>query len=132
MKLQTNREQEALRTNSTNITVDGAGDAPPQYSLYSHQPYVTYEIHLHPTYRMPTLWFTLHDLPLGDSPLDITSVYRYLVPEQHKSHLRAVGIIGGISADVSCPKWNFHVSPDSSIAPSCDGHPSLLYSPMPD
>lgn len=50
---------------------------------------------------MPALWFTLHDLPNGESPLDIDSVYRYLVPEQYKSQLRAVGVTGGISAAVS-------------------------------
>ncbi|EPE35511.1 hypothetical protein GLAREA_11210 [Glarea lozoyensis ATCC 20868] len=71
---------------------------PPKYSLYSHQPYVTYEIHLHPTYRMPTLWFTLHDLPMGDPTFDLESVFRYLVPEEQKSRLREAGITGGISA----------------------------------
>lgn len=50
---------------------------------------------------MPTLWFSLHDLPNGESSLDINSVYRYLVPEQYKSQLRAVGVMGGISAGVS-------------------------------
>ncbi|KAM3066858.1 hypothetical protein ACMFMG_007004 [Clarireedia jacksonii] len=69
-----------------------------QYSLYSHQPYVVYEIHLHPTYRVPTLWFTLHDLPMNEPAFDLNSVYRYLVPEEYKSQLRAVGVMGGISA----------------------------------
>ena len=90
-------DQEVLRPNPT---IAGTGDVPPQYSLYSQQPYVTYEIHLHPTYKLPTLWFTLHDLQNAESPLDIDSVYRYLVPEQYKSQLRAVGVIGGISAAV--------------------------------
>ncbi|CAG8956076.1 hypothetical protein HYFRA_00011860 [Hymenoscyphus fraxineus] len=70
----------------------------PNYSLYPHQPYVTYEIHLHPTYRMPTLWFTLHDLPMGDPTFDLNSIYRYLVPEEYKTQLRAAGFTGGISA----------------------------------
>jgi ubiquitin-like-conjugating enzyme ATG10 len=87
--------QEALRPGA-----DG-GITPPQYSLYSHQPYVTYEIHLHPTYSMPTLWFTLHDLPMGEPTFDLDSVYRYLVPAEYKSRLRAVGVTGGISAAVS-------------------------------
>jgi len=91
--------QEALRPDQMATGTDG----PPPYSLYSHQPYVTYEIHLHPTYQMPTLWFTLHDLPNGESPFDLDSVYRYLVPEQYKSQLRSVGVMGGISAAVSDP-----------------------------
>jgi len=73
-------------------------DALPQYSLHSHQPYVIYEIHLHPTYNMPTLWFTLHDLPMGEPTFDLESIYRYLVPAEYKSRLRAAGFTGGISA----------------------------------
>ncbi|KAH8602713.1 autophagy-related protein-like protein Atg10 [Bisporella sp. PMI_857] len=61
-------------------------------------PYVTYEIHLHPTYSMPTLWFTLHDLPMGEPTFDLDSVYRYLVPSEYKSQLRTVGMTGGLSA----------------------------------
>lgn len=76
-------------------------DLPPMYTEYSHQPYVVYEIHLHPTYNMPTLWFMLHDLPMGDPTFDLDSVYRYLVPAQYKSQLRAAGITGVISAAVS-------------------------------
>jgi len=60
-----------------------------------------YEVHLHPTYRVPTLWFTLHDLPMGEATFNIESVYRYLVPDDLKDQMRAVGIIGGISAAVS-------------------------------
>ncbi|KAL2065032.1 hypothetical protein VTL71DRAFT_4172 [Oculimacula yallundae] len=84
-------DQEALRS------VSSTNQLPP-YSQYSHQPYVTYEIHLHATYKMPTLWFTLHDLPMGDPTFDLDSVYRYLVPTQFKSELRAAGVTGGISA----------------------------------
>ena len=65
-----------------------------------HNPYVTYEVHLHPTYRVPTLWFTLHDLPMGEASFDIEVVYRYLVPTDLKDQMRAVGVIGGISAAV--------------------------------
>ncbi|KAJ5032569.1 uncharacterized protein L3040_009169 [Drepanopeziza brunnea f. sp. 'multigermtubi'] len=71
---------------------------PPRYTQYSDQPFVTYEIHLHPTYRMPTLWFTLHSLPMGEPTFDLDSVYRYLVPTEYKSRLRAAGITGGFSA----------------------------------
>jgi len=70
----------------------------PRYSLHSHQPYVTYEVHLHATYNMPTLWFTLHDLPMGEPTFDLESVYRYLVPPEYKGRLRAAGFTGGISA----------------------------------
>lgn len=52
---------------------------------------------------MPTLWFTLHDLPNGDPAFDIESVYRYLVPAEEKGRLRAAGFGGGISAAVSYP-----------------------------
>ncbi|PMD24800.1 autophagy-related protein-like protein Atg10 [Hyaloscypha hepaticicola] len=62
------------------------------------EPYVTYEIHLHPTYRMPTLWFMLHDLPMGENSFNVDAVYRYLVPPEYKSRLRAAGVTGGISA----------------------------------
>jgi ubiquitin-like-conjugating enzyme ATG10 len=50
---------------------------------------------------MPTLWFTLHDLPMNEPAFDLNSVYRYLVPEEYRSQLRAVGVMGGISAAVS-------------------------------
>ncbi|KAK3940051.1 hypothetical protein QBC46DRAFT_386190 [Diplogelasinospora grovesii] len=62
--------------------------------------YVTYEIHLHPTYRAPCLWFTLHGLPPDEPPFNIDTVFRRLVPDQYKEPLRnAVGTIGGISID---------------------------------
>ncbi|KAI1180539.1 hypothetical protein F4777DRAFT_252037 [Nemania sp. FL0916] len=61
--------------------------------------YVVYEIHWHPTYRAPCLWFSLHNLPIDDSPLDIESVFRHLVPDQFKGALRGQGAIGGISID---------------------------------
>lgn len=62
--------------------------------------YVTYEVHLHPTYRAPCLWFSLHGLPNGEPPLSIDTVFRHLVPVQFQDRLRAMGSIGGISADV--------------------------------
>ncbi|KAH8676382.1 hypothetical protein BX600DRAFT_202670 [Xylariales sp. PMI_506] len=66
-----------------------------------HFGYVTYEVHLHPTYRAPCLWFSLHDLPADEQAFDIDTVFRHLVPSQFKNVLRGVGPIGGISADVS-------------------------------
>ena len=63
--------------------------------------HVRYEIHLHPTYRAPCLWFSLHDLPADEQALDVDIVFRRLVPEQYKDGLRgSVGGIGGISVDV--------------------------------
>lgn len=66
--------------------------------------YVRYEIHLHPTYQAPCLWFSLHDLPVDERALDVDTVFRRLVPPQFKEALRAsIGGIGGISVDVSVP-----------------------------
>ncbi|ROW01646.1 hypothetical protein VSDG_02276 [Cytospora chrysosperma] len=61
--------------------------------------YVTYEIHLHPTYQAPCLWFSLHGLPVDEPAFNIDTVFRRLVPDQYKDSLRKVGGIGGISAD---------------------------------
>lgn len=49
---------------------------------------------------MPTLWFMLHDLPMGENSFNVDAVYRYLVPPEYKSRLRAAGVTGGISAAV--------------------------------
>lgn len=72
--------------------------------------HVRYEIHLHPTYQAPCLWFSLHDLP-GDEQeqaLHIDTVFRRLVPDQYKEGLRgSVGGIGGISVDVRLPPFFF-------------------------
>lgn len=62
---------------------------------------VEYEIHLHPTYRVPCLWFTLRNLPLDEPAFNIDTVFRRLVPDEYKAGLRALGAVGGISADVS-------------------------------
>ncbi|KAL6886517.1 hypothetical protein HDV57DRAFT_391839 [Trichoderma longibrachiatum] len=62
--------------------------------------YVAYEVHLHPTYRVPCLWFSLHDLPSEEPAFNIDTVFRRLVPDSYKDGLRrGVGGIGGISAD---------------------------------
>lgn len=63
--------------------------------------YVTYEIHLHPSYRSPCLWFTLHGLTPDEPAFNIDTVFRRLVPDQYKDGLRNAGPIGGISVDVS-------------------------------
>ncbi|KAL2888613.1 Autophagy-related protein atg10 [Ceratocystis lukuohia] len=60
---------------------------------------VIYEIHLHPTYRIPCLWFSLEGLPVDEPAFDIETVFRRLVPDQYKGGLRALGHMGGISMD---------------------------------
>ncbi|KKA26125.1 hypothetical protein TD95_004831 [Thielaviopsis punctulata] len=60
---------------------------------------VTYEIHLHPTYRVPCLWFSMENLPVDEHALDVDTVFRRLVPDQFKNGLRALGHMGGISMD---------------------------------
>lgn len=65
-----------------------------------HVGHVTYEIHLHPTYQAPCLWFSLRDLPADEPAFSIDTVFRRLVPDQFKDGLRSAGPIGGISADV--------------------------------
>ncbi|KAL0939328.1 autophagy-related protein [Colletotrichum truncatum] len=61
--------------------------------------HVVYEVHLHPTYRMPCLWFTLHGLPSDEPAFNLDTVFRRLVPDQFKDALRKTGGIGGISGD---------------------------------
>ncbi|KAJ4271970.1 E2-like conjugating enzyme atg10 [Fusarium torreyae] len=60
---------------------------------------VEYEIHLHPTYRVPCLWFTLRNLPADEPAFNVDTVFRRLVPDEYKAGLRALGTVGGISAD---------------------------------
>ncbi|SPJ79680.1 uncharacterized protein FTOL_08071 [Fusarium torulosum] len=60
---------------------------------------VEYEIHLHPTYRVPCLWFTLRNLPADEPAFDLDTVFRRLVPDEYKAGLRSLGSVGGISAD---------------------------------
>ncbi|KAK1503320.1 hypothetical protein CTAM01_04632 [Colletotrichum tamarilloi] len=68
----------------------------------SHVPdsgHVVYEVHWHPTYRMPCLWFTLHGLPADEPAFNLDTVFRRLVPDQFKDALRRSSGIGGISGD---------------------------------
>lgn len=69
--------------------------------------FVAYEIHLHPTYRVPCLWFSIHGLPRDEPAFNIDTVFRRLVPDEYKEGLRGMGGIGGISADVSVPTCIF-------------------------
>jgi ubiquitin-like-conjugating enzyme ATG10 len=50
---------------------------------------------------VPTLWFTLHDLPMDENAFDLDAVFRYLVPDGYKGSMRTAGVTGGISAAVS-------------------------------
>lgn len=65
--------------------------------------FVRYEIVLHPTYRVPVLYFWFSGLPSGEDPLSIDTVFRRLVPAAYKEGLRnwTYGRVGGISIDVS-------------------------------
>jgi ubiquitin-like-conjugating enzyme ATG10 len=90
--------------------------SPPPPPLLKHNPsapghgHVRYEIHLHPTYQAPCLWFSLHDLPADEQEqaLHVDTVFRRLVPEQYKEGLRgSLGGIGGISVDVRPPFSSF-------------------------
>lgn len=87
--------------------------------------HVTYEIHLHPTYRVPCLWFTLHNLPPDEPAFNIDTVFRRLVPDEYKDGLRrGIGGIGGISADVSirsCVLCQFTCSQAGEAAGSTNG-----------
>lgn len=84
--------------------------------------HVRYEIHLHPTYQAPCLWFSLHDLP-GDEQeqaLHIDTVFRRLVPDQYKEGLRgSVGGIGGISVDVRLPPFSFLMTDGADVFCVC-------------
>lgn len=80
---------------------DADSSALPSQPTPEELPSVTYEVHLHPTYRVPCLWFSLRGLPAGELALDLDTVFRRLVPSQFKERLRMQGPIGAISADVS-------------------------------
>ncbi|GAD93518.1 autophagy-related protein Atg10 [Paecilomyces variotii No. 5] len=57
---------------------------------------IEYSITRSPTYQVPVLYFTWrHAPPAG--PRGIDTVYTYLVPDQYKDELKAVGVLGAIS-----------------------------------
>ncbi|KAL8413926.1 hypothetical protein RB594_005237 [Gaeumannomyces avenae] len=78
---------------------DADSSALPSRPTLEELPSVTYEVHLHPTYRVPCLWFSLRGLPADEPALDLDTVFRRLVPDQFKERLRTQGPIGAISAD---------------------------------
>lgn len=86
--------------------------------------YAVYEIHLHPTYRAPCLWFSLHNLPIDESPLDAETVFRRLVPDQFKQALRGQSAIGGISIEVR------DLTNSEPIAPSYHRRAVIFRPPM--
>jgi hypothetical protein len=85
---------------------------------------------------MPTLWFTLHDLPMGEPAFDLDAVYRYLVPLEYKSALRATGVVGGISAAVSVIICGLHLlrakKAHTITAPSYYRCPIFLHTSLPN
>ncbi|PON23865.1 hypothetical protein TGAM01_v207193 [Trichoderma gamsii] len=86
--------------------------------------YVSYEVHLHPTYRVPCLWFSLHDLPPDEPAFNIDTVFRRLIPDAYKDGLRrGMGGIGGISADCRSGRTNSFAP---SITPS-PGYPLSFF-----
>jgi hypothetical protein len=52
----------------------------------------------------------LHDLPNGEHTFDVDAVYRYLIPPEYKSRMRAAGVTGGISAAVNFLSGSFPIS----------------------
>jgi Autophagocytosis associated protein, active-site domain len=53
------------------------------------RPEVLYEIHLHPTYQIPTLWFTLNYLPEHEEPWNFVTVCKYLMSEYEYKKLQS-------------------------------------------
>ncbi|KAK5628169.1 hypothetical protein RRF57_003884 [Xylaria bambusicola] len=89
---------------------------------------VEYEIHLHPTYQAPCLWFSLHNLPFDESPLDLDSVSRYLTNTKltASSHHCVPTFfvhpcnLGDVMATFDCPKEDY-LTVWLGVAGSCVG-----------
>lgn len=60
---------------------------------------MTYDIVFSNSYRVPVLYFSLHNLPPAESR-SIDAVYELLVPEHLKAGAKAVGVMGGIGMTV--------------------------------
>ncbi|KAF2405290.1 hypothetical protein EJ06DRAFT_525819 [Trichodelitschia bisporula] len=56
---------------------------------------VEYDIHLSPTYQVPTLYFSIRDA-FGQPIMSVDTIYRLLVSGYHAPELRATGIMGGL------------------------------------
>lgn len=83
-------------TKVQHVSADSEDDDAAIHHFKDPVPSVEYNILLSPTYRVPVLYFFLHDLPPGSlSGLD--AVHGLIVPEQMRSELQQVGVMGGIS-----------------------------------
>lgn len=67
---------------------------------FSTAPSVDYHIIYSSSYRVPVLYFLIHDLPPAESR-SIETVYRLLVPRHLEDGTRHVGVMGGIGMTVS-------------------------------
>jgi hypothetical protein len=65
----------------------------------SPNPLIEYHIILSPIYRVPVLYFFLHNLPDGTVSGPETA-YNLLVPEQFRATIKEMGVMGGISMSV--------------------------------
>lgn len=138
--ISTCQEDDLASTDTDNSDMMDAEDAD-KAAILSHASqntaHVTYEVHLHPSYRVPCLWFSIHGLPPHEPSFNIDTVFRRLIPDQYKSGLRKVSGIGGISADVSCICGYYFASrfpaPSNAFlsASSCNWGSCILRSPLP-
>lgn len=60
---------------------------------------VTYDIVFSESYRVPILYFSLHNFPPAKSR-SVDIVYDLLVPEHLKAGAKAIGVMGGIGMTV--------------------------------
>ncbi|EGX89933.1 hypothetical protein CCM_08186 [Cordyceps militaris CM01] len=105
--LTSTQDAEMMETEESDTQVIPTQNADPDIGC------VIYEIHFHPTYRVPCLWFTLHGLPESEPAFHIDTVFRRLVPESLKASLRAGMGIGAISTDVRINSLELHKTPTS-------------------
>lgn len=68
----------------------------------AQSPRVEYSVVLSPIYRVPVLYFNLHDVTAGSN----ASVEQILVPPQYSAQIKSVGVMGGISMTVSPSNGN--------------------------
>lgn len=79
-------------------------------------PAAEYHIIYSPSYRVPVLYFFLHNLPpssfpsssshskrRGSSVTGIEAVYQYLVPSHQREAIQQIGVLGGIGMVVCLP-----------------------------
>ncbi|RMZ74134.1 autophagy-related Atg10 [Pyrenophora seminiperda CCB06] len=59
-------------------------------------PVVHYDVLLSPTYRVPVLYISIHDL-LHRYPPTLNTLYGHVVPEHFRPQVESVGVIGGIT-----------------------------------